>query len=63
MAHKEIRIPMSEIQDPQQITGYNLRKFAEIGANPKVDEVREIIDDYDTGERIIKVETRRHYRR
>lgn len=63
MAHKEIRIPMDEIQNPQTITGINRRKFAEHGSDYHIDEVREIVDDYDKGIRIIKVETKRHYRR
>jgi hypothetical protein len=58
MAHKEIRIDMKDIQNPQTITQVNLLKFAEAFGSKdamKHQEVDELIDDYDKHQRVLKV--------
>ena len=62
---KEIRIPHSdkELQDPQRITQLNQRLLAaefdgDIEAIKK-HEIHEIIDDFDTGERVLKIRKRK----
>ena len=64
MAHKEIRIDMKDIQNPQTITQVNLRKFAEAFGSKdamKHQEVDELIDDYDKHQRVLKVRGVRKY--
>jgi hypothetical protein len=58
MAHKEIRIDMKDIENPQTITQVNLRKFAEAFGSKdamKHQEVDELIDDFDKHQRVLKV--------
>lgn len=64
---KEIRIPHSDrdLQDPQRITQLNQRLLArefegDIEAIHK-HEVHEVIDDFDTGERILKIRKRKFF--
>jgi hypothetical protein len=64
---REIRIKHSdeELQDPQRITQLNQRLLArefdgDIEAIHK-HEVHEVIDDYDTGERILKIRKRKFF--
>jgi hypothetical protein len=64
MAHKEIRIDMKDILNPQTITQVNLRKFAEaFGSRDamKHQEVDELIDDFDKHQRVLKVRGVRKY--
>ena len=64
---KEIRIPMNneELQDPQRITQLNRRILArefdgDLEAIHK-HEVHEVIDDFDRGERILKIRKRKFF--
>lgn len=64
---KEIRIrhDNDELQDPQRITQLNQRLLAaefdgDIEAIKK-HEIHEIIDDFDTGERILKIRKRKYF--
>ena len=64
---REIRIKHSdeELQDPQRITQLNQRLLAaEFGGDIEAihkHEVHEVIDDFDTGERILKIRKRRFF--
>ncbi len=64
---REIRIKHSdeELQDPQRITDLNKRLLArefdgDLDAIHK-HEVHEVIDDFDTGERILKIRKRKFF--
>ena len=64
---KEIRIrhDNDELQDPQRITQLNQRLLAaefdgDLEAIKK-HEIHEIIDDFDTGERILKIRKRKFF--
>lgn len=64
---KEIRIPHSDpdIQDPQRITQLNQRILArefegDLEAIHK-HEVHEVIDDFETGERILRIRKRKTF--
>ena len=64
---KEIRIrhDNDELQDPQRITQLNQRLLAaefdgDLEAIKK-HEIHEIIDDFDTGERILKIRKRKYF--
>lgn len=64
---KEIRIPMDdkELQDPQRITELNKRLLArEFDGDMEAihkHEVHEVIDDFDSGYRVLKVRKRKFY--
>ena len=64
---KEIRIPHSDtdLQDAQRITQLNQRLLAaEFDGDweaIKKHEIHEIIDDFDTGERILKIRKRKFF--
>ena len=64
---KEVRIKHSdpELQDPQRITQLNQRLLAaEFGGDIEAihkHEVHEVIDDFDTGERILKIRKRTYF--
>ena len=65
MAHREIRIDMSEISNAQTITDINRKKFAEafdgdLDAIHK-QEVDELIDDFDSHQRILRVKGKRKF--
>ena len=55
MSIKEIRIPHSQIQNPQTITDVNRAAFKERGLDLKKNDVKELVDDHARGERILKV--------
>lgn len=64
---KEIRIrhDNDELQDPQRITQLNQRLLAaefdgDLDAIKK-HEIHEVIDDFDTGERILKIRKRKFF--
>ena len=52
---REIRIPYSEIRDPQKITQVNIRKFKEHGLDVHRHEVEKLEDDHGRQERILKI--------
>lgn len=64
---KEIRISHSneELQDPQRITQLNQRLMAAEFDGDKdaihKHEIAEVIDDFDTGERILKIRKRKFF--
>lgn len=64
---REIRIKHSdeELQDPQRITQLNQRLMArEFDGDPEAihrHEIHEVIDDFDTGERILKIRKRKYF--
>jgi hypothetical protein len=64
---KELRIPHddAELQDPQRITQLNQRLLAaEFDGDLQAihrHEVHEVIDDFDRGERILKIRKRRFF--
>lgn len=64
---KEIRIPINdpELQDPQRITDLNIRLLAAEFEGDRdaihKHEVHEIIDDFDTGERVMKIRKRKFF--
>lgn len=60
---KEWRIKHSDIQSPQTITPRMEREFEERGLNIHLHDVVELIDDFDTGERILRVKNTRHFPR
>ena len=55
MARREVRIPFSEIKDPQQITRRNVEEFKKHGLDIHKNEVDEIIDDTSSRTRIMKI--------
>ncbi len=55
MATKEIRIPYSQIANPQTITDVNRRAFKEAGLDIHKHDVREIHDDHTRGVRVMKI--------
>ena len=55
MAHKELRIPFSEIKNPQEITDVNHKYFNEADLNMHRNEVDSLEDDHDRQVRILKV--------
>ena len=55
MAKIELRIPHSEIRDPQTITQRNIRAFKEADLDIHKHEVDRIDDDFSTKTRILKV--------
>ncbi len=61
MSIKEIRIPHSEIQNPQTITDVNRRAFKEAGLDIHKHDVREMHDDHDRGERVMKIKKQTKY--
>lgn len=64
---KEIRIKHSdaELQDPQRITQLNQRLMArEFDGDLEAihrHEIHEVIDDFETGERILKIRKRKYF--
>lgn len=64
---KEVRIPHNneELQDPQRLTDLNIRLLAAEFEGDRdaihKHEVHEIIDDFDTGERIMKIRKRKFF--
>lgn len=60
MADKEFRVRHDdpELRDPQRITALNERLWAERGMDIHRHEVADIIDDFDSKERIYKVRKR-----
>lgn len=61
MADKEIRIPFSEIKDPQKITGVNVRRFKESGLDIHKNDVQEIADDPSAKTRVLKIRNRKYF--
>lgn len=57
----EIRIKHSDIQDPQTITPRMEREFAERGLNLHRHDVVELVDDFTTGERILKIRNTKYF--
>ena len=61
MATREIRIPHSQIQNPQTITNVNRRAFKEAGLDIHKHDVREMHDDHARGERVMKIKKPTRY--
>ena len=61
MAHKEVRIPFEDIDDPQTMTPVVDRAYKELGLNLKRHEAIELIDDTDREERVLKIQPERKY--
>lgn len=63
MAHKEIRLPFSEISNSQTITDVQERAFKRIGLDMHRDELthEELIDDHDKQVRVLKVRAPKKY--
>ncbi len=61
MAKKELRIPFSEIEDPQKITQRNVQAFKENDLDIHRHEVDEIVDDHSTRTRILKVRNIKYF--
>jgi hypothetical protein len=55
VARKEIRIPHAEIKNPQTITQRQVRAFKENDLDIHKNEVDEIVDDFSTKTRILKI--------
>jgi len=58
---KELRIKHDEISNPQTITQRNIKEFEKHGLDIHQHEVKEIVDDHERGERIIKVKNTKYY--
>ncbi len=58
---KEFQVKHSELQDPNTITQRNIEEFKRQGLDIHVNEVEELIDDYNKGVRIYKVKETTKY--
>ena len=61
MADKEIVLDHKDIENPQTITEVQSRAFKERGLDLLKDDVKERIDDFSTGKRILKVKAPKKY--
>lgn len=61
MAKKEIRMPFSEIKNPQTITQRNVAEFTKHGLDIHRHEVDELVDDHATKTRILKVRNIKYF--
>lgn len=57
----EIRIKHSDITNPQTITQVMEREFEKRGWDLHRHEVEKLEDDFHTGERVLKVKTKRYF--
>jgi hypothetical protein len=58
---KEMKIPHSEISNPQTITQRNVQEFRKHGLDIHRHEVKELHDDHRAGVRTIKVDDRKYF--
>jgi len=58
---KEIRIPFSEISDPQKITQRNIKEFKKHGLSIHRHEVEKIEDDHGRQERVMRIKQTKYY--
>ena len=56
MANKEVRIPHSEIRDPQKVTQVTKDAMDKVNCNVHVNEVVDMYDDHDKGFRVLNIE-------
>ena len=61
MSNKEVRIPHSEVKDPQTITQVTKTAIAEAGCNIHQNEVVKMDDDFKTEERVLHIEKKQYF--
>ena len=55
MSDIELRIPFSDIKDPNQTTKINIREFQKHGLDIHKNDVQDLIDDHSAKTRILKI--------
>ena len=61
MSNKEVRIPHSEVKDPQTITDVTRTAMKEAGVDIHQNEVVKMDDDFKTKERVLHIEKKQYF--